>query len=38
MDELWEDRELARRWGEAGRARYSDLRIDWATVLEKLLA
>ena len=37
MDELWEDRDLARRLGEAGRARYSDLRIDWATVLEKLL-
>jgi glycosyltransferase involved in cell wall biosynthesis len=37
MDELWEDRDLARRWGEAGRERYSDLRIDWATVLEMLL-
>jgi glycosyltransferase involved in cell wall biosynthesis len=37
MDELWEDRDNARRWGEAGRQRYSDLRIDWGTVLEKLL-
>jgi len=37
MDALWEDRDLARGWGEAGRERYSNLRIDWATVLEKLL-
>lgn len=37
MDELWEDRESARRWGGAGRQRYSDLRIDWGTVLERLL-
>ena len=37
MDELWEDRARARRWGEAGRQRYSDLRIDWGTVLEQLL-
>ena len=37
MDELWEDRARARRWGEAGRQRYSDLRIDWGTVLERLL-
>jgi glycosyltransferase involved in cell wall biosynthesis len=37
MDELWEDRESARRWGEAGRQRYSDLRIDWGTVRERLL-
>ena len=37
MDVLWEDRDSARRWGEAGRERYSGLRIDWATVVEKLL-
>jgi glycosyltransferase involved in cell wall biosynthesis len=37
MDELWEDRDRARRWGEAGRQRYSDLRIDWGTVLERVL-
>ena len=37
MDELWEDRDQARQWGEAGRQRYSDLRIDWGTVLERLL-
>jgi glycosyltransferase involved in cell wall biosynthesis len=37
MDRLWEDRDSAQRWGEAGRERYRDLRIDWDTVLEKLL-
>jgi glycosyltransferase involved in cell wall biosynthesis len=38
MDNLWEDRERARRWGEAGRQRYDDLGIDWSHVVEKLLA
>jgi glycosyltransferase involved in cell wall biosynthesis len=38
MDTLWEDRERARRWGEAGRQRYDDLGIDWSHVVEKLLA
>jgi glycosyltransferase involved in cell wall biosynthesis len=38
MDEVWEDRQSARQWGEAGRQRYSDLRIGWDTVLERLLA
>ena len=37
MDGLWENRELARRWGEAGRQRYEDLHIDWGNVVEKLL-
>ncbi|MGA2132438.1 MAG: glycosyltransferase family 4 protein [Bryobacteraceae bacterium] len=37
MDELWEDRAGAQRWGDAGRQRYSDLRIDWNTVVERLL-
>ncbi len=37
MDELWENRGAAREWGEAGRERYRGLRIDWGTVLEKLL-
>jgi glycosyltransferase involved in cell wall biosynthesis len=37
MDELWEDREAARRWGAAGRQRYDDLHISWDNVLEKLL-
>ena len=38
MDSLWEDRERARQWGEAGRQRYDDLHIDWSRVVEKLLA
>jgi glycosyltransferase involved in cell wall biosynthesis len=38
MDNLWEDRERARQWGEAGRQRYDDLHIDWSRVVEKLLA
>jgi hypothetical protein len=37
MDDLWNDRERARQWGDAGRQRYSDLRIDWGNVLENLL-
>jgi glycosyltransferase involved in cell wall biosynthesis len=37
MDELWDDRERARHWGDAGRQRYSDLRIDWGNVIENLL-
>ena len=37
MDDLWDHREHARRWGDAGRQRYSDLRIGWANVLENLL-
>ncbi len=37
MDELWEDRGGARGWGEAGRQRYTDLRIDWSAVLERQL-
>jgi glycosyltransferase involved in cell wall biosynthesis len=38
MDTLWEDRERARQWGDAGRQRYDDLHIDWGNVVEKLLA
>jgi glycosyltransferase involved in cell wall biosynthesis len=37
MDELWEDRDTAKRWGSAGRQRYADLHIDWGNVMEKLL-
>ena len=37
MDDLWDDRERARQWGDAGRQRYSDLRIDWGNVIENLL-
>lgn len=38
MDSLWDDRERARQWGDAGRQRYNDLHIDWDTVVENLLA
>jgi glycosyltransferase involved in cell wall biosynthesis len=38
MDELWEGRDTARRWGEAGRQRYQEMRIEWPYVLERLLA
>lgn len=38
LDRLWEDRELARRMGEAGRARYCDMAIGWDRVVECLLA
>jgi glycosyltransferase involved in cell wall biosynthesis len=37
MDELWEDRERAARWGVAGRVRYDDLHISWSSVTERLL-
>ena len=37
MDDLWDDRERARQWGDAGRQRYSDLRIGWGNVVENLL-
>ncbi len=37
MDDLWANRERARRWGEAGRQRYEDLHIGWKNVLEQLL-
>jgi glycosyltransferase involved in cell wall biosynthesis len=37
MDEVWEDRETAGRWGLAGRQRYDDLHIGWGYVIEKLL-
>jgi glycosyltransferase involved in cell wall biosynthesis len=37
MDSLWADRRCASAMGEAGRARYQDLRISWANVMEKLL-
>jgi glycosyltransferase involved in cell wall biosynthesis len=37
MDMLWADRRWGAAMGEAGRARYRDLRISWANVAEKLL-
>ena len=37
MDALWADRRDAVAMGEAGRARYEDLKISWKNVVEKLL-
>jgi glycosyltransferase involved in cell wall biosynthesis len=37
LDALWEDRALARRMGEAARARYDAMPIGWDRVLECLL-
>jgi len=37
MDALWIDRRCAAYLGAAGRARYEDLHISWANVVEKLL-
>jgi len=37
MDTLWADRRSATAMGEAGRARYADLKISWETVVENLL-
>jgi glycosyltransferase involved in cell wall biosynthesis len=37
MDALWADRRCAAAMGEAGRARYADLKISWERVVEKLL-
>jgi glycosyltransferase involved in cell wall biosynthesis len=37
MDTLWTDRQRAAVMGEAGRARYEDLKISWENVVEKLL-
>jgi glycosyltransferase involved in cell wall biosynthesis len=37
MDQVWEDGPAAARMGEAGRAIYADMRIDWPTVIERLL-
>ncbi len=38
MDSLWSNRARTRRMGEQGRARYAALGLDWATVVESLLA
>jgi hypothetical protein len=37
MDALWTGRRGAAAMGEAGRARYADLKISWDNVVEKLL-
>jgi glycosyltransferase involved in cell wall biosynthesis len=38
MDRLWEDRERAKRWGEAGSALYHSLGISWHAVVQRLLS
>ena len=38
LDRLWEDRERARAWGEAGRARYDARNLSWQNVVEQLTA
>ena len=38
LDRLWEDRERAQAWGEAGRALYARMDISWSNVLKRLLA
>jgi glycosyltransferase involved in cell wall biosynthesis len=38
MDRLWEDHDLARALGEAGRKRYDSLAISWRTVVERLVS
>jgi glycosyltransferase involved in cell wall biosynthesis len=38
FDRIWDDRSLAKRWGEAGRALYAKMGISWDHVVRKLLA
>ena len=38
FDHLWENRELAKRWGEAGRACYDRADITWSGVIRHLLS
>jgi glycosyltransferase involved in cell wall biosynthesis len=38
LDRVWEVREQARTWGEAGRARYDALGLSWSKVVRTLLA
>jgi glycosyltransferase involved in cell wall biosynthesis len=38
MDQLWDDHDLARALGEAGRKRYDSLNISWMTVVERLVS
>jgi glycosyltransferase involved in cell wall biosynthesis len=38
MDTLWHDRDLAKKLGRAGRARYDVLGLSWAKVVKQLLA
>jgi glycosyltransferase involved in cell wall biosynthesis len=38
FDLVWENRQQAKAWGEAGRNRYGSLNLSWSNVIEKLLA
>jgi glycosyltransferase involved in cell wall biosynthesis len=38
MDTLWQDRELAKKLGRAGRAHYDALGLSWTKVVKQLLA
>jgi len=38
LDLIWESREQARLWGQAGRAHYDSFDIHWDNVVRKLLA
>ncbi len=38
MDRLWQQRELARQWGEAGRDHYHQQNISWHSVITALTA
>ena len=37
MDEAWSRKELSRRLGQAGRAQYAAMNLDWSRVVERLL-
>jgi glycosyltransferase involved in cell wall biosynthesis len=38
LDQLWQDRERSRHWGQAARAEYERRDIDWPTVVRRLTA
>jgi glycosyltransferase involved in cell wall biosynthesis len=38
LDQIWEDRERAKTWGEAGRRLYDEMDISWSSVVHKLLS
>lgn len=38
MDRLWENRNIAKKLGAAGRERYQELDISWKNVVDRLLA
>ena len=38
LDRVWENRDLAARFGEAGRVRYEGLDLSWKKVVDKLLS